>query len=1209
VWIAVGLTFVVALIVVIQPPGVASEGPEPVLEAYSVDRANLASLVAKLRAKYASTAGVRIASESRTGQILVLAPPEVHKEIGRLLRAPSPPPGQKTPSVPQKVSAGDPSPTSATLRVNIALRHIDWRRLEAGLARILGGPLPVLSSSNGDRATMALPTAGGDTVSLVIDRRHLRVTIDGPKTIVQSWARLVQLLDRPASRDDDRTQIVPLRQAKRNKVQHALTALHAAAYGVGDRRSGGARRPVRSTDELASMLFQPAESPDDNAPAAAPNGGRDDAAPAKPPTGADAAAPDAAAPPDAAARPDAADAAAVPAIDQRGGLIGPVQIEFLDGLDVVIIRGHKRDVDRVVGIINEIERLSAETEPMIKIYALRHVDSESLATIVITLYDEIFAPRSGRVSITPLVKPNSLLLIGREEGVKAAIELIVRLDKPVGPETQLQVFQLRHTSAEDAGAIVNEFFEDRGGLGVRVRVTADYRSNALIVQASPRDMAELRHLIEKIDVADGAATNRLQVFRLKNSLAEELAPVLQEAINGQATARPTGTGQAATSGRGAQLRSTMLTFLTVDPKGQRLLKSGILTDVKVVADTRANALVVTGPAASMPLMAALIEQLDGLPTAEAQIKVFTIINGDAVNLADMLQQLFDQPTTGGQPAVQTGAVPGESSLVPLRFSVDQRTNSIIASGSSGDLAVVEALLLRLDESDISQRKNVVYRLLNAPANDVSIAINDFLRSEREVQQIAPEAISPFQQIEREVIVVPEPVSNSLIVSATPRYFDEIMKLVEDLDRRPPMVMIQVLLAEVSLGEIDELGVELGLQDSLLFDRGVSAAALAPGFAFNNQPLGNEPGSLHTRETLGGQALSSFAVGRTNAELAYGGMVLSAGNESISVLVRALQDCRRLEVLSRPQVMTLDNQPAFVQVGARVPRITASNITTTGTVNSTVLENVGLLLGVTPRISPDGLVVMEIDAEKSDLGPVEEGIPIAVNASGDAVRSPIINITTAQTTISARSGQTVVLGGLITKSNSVIGRQVPLLGDIPLFGQLFRFDGLQEERTELLIILTPFIVETEEDVELIKQVESQRMSWCLADVVSIHGEGVLSGMEGTWNDSWDHEPGRIIYPDRDPTATEGPTTPELPDANRPVPPTNDSGSTERGRWEPGDPCPPRSVVSQNARRLHVPGRAEPKPPVVTPASFQDRETVGYRPTTRWHSSPTRLPPVR
>ena len=150
--------------------------------------------------------------------------------------------------------------------------------------------------------------------------------------------------------------------------------------------------------------------------------------------------------------------------------------------------------------------------------------------------------------------------------------------------------------------------------------------------------------------------------------------------------------------------------------------------------------------------------------------------------------------------------------------MDLRTNSIIATGSAGDLRIVEALLFRLDQKDIEQRKNTVYRLRNAPSADVAKSVNDFLRSERIVQQAAPGAVSPFQQIESEVVVVSEPVSNSLIISATPRFFDEILVLVEKLDAQPPQVMIQCMIAQITLNNTNEFGVELGLQDSLLFDR-------------------------------------------------------------------------------------------------------------------------------------------------------------------------------------------------------------------------------------------------------------------------------------------------------------------------------------------------------------------------------------------------------
>jgi hypothetical protein len=162
--------------------------------------------------------------------------------------------------------------------------------------------------------------------------------------------------------------------------------------------------------------------------------------------------------------------------------------------------------------------------------------------------------------------------------------------------------------------------------------------------------------------------------------------------------------------------------------------------------------------------------------------------------------------------------------------------------------------------------------------------------------------------------------------------------------------------------------------------------------------------------------------------------------------------------------------------------------------------VGLILNVLPRISPDGLVVMQITAQKSEVGPEAEGIPINISPQGNVLRAPRIEITQALTTVSALSGQTVVLGGLLQTRKFDVHRRVPLISDIPLIGDLFRYDSVAEERRELLIILTPRIVYGKLDADLVKQIESSRMSWILADVVNLHGEAGLRSRCDEWNDA-------------------------------------------------------------------------------------------------------------
>lgn len=1200
-------------------PG-AQPGSQSVLRSYSAGAMDPARLAAELQARIGNDPNVRIVSDKRTSQVLVVAPAELQQHIAAYIaraesamgaapaqagaQTASPGPGSQVslPGSGLKVAIGT-SPSLPNRVQEIQLQHVPAAQVENSLVEMLGNRLMPAGNAAGDVAEYRIKLSGNRSLGLSIDRRTHRVVVEGSGTPLDSCIRLVRALDDPARSADQSLRMVSLRMARAGDIQRTVDAIRSgdAAQGQSSRDNTVTVKPAASAPEQAAAQAQPAPG---RGAVAAP--------------GANA----------------AAVRGAIAKAEESGSLIGSVQIEYLEGLDVMVLRGHRRDVQQVIDIIEQIEKLSAQTQPSIELYPMQHVQCEAMVTMVRQLYDEVFASRQGNISITALVKPNALLLIGRPENVNTVLDLVKRLDQPVAPETQFQVFPLRHASATTAQTTVQSFFAQRGGLGPVVYVTSDYRSNSLIVQASPRDMAEVAAMLNKLDTPTSEAVNELRVFKLENTLADEVASVLQSAVTGRAVAGarttaqlgaaalPGVTPQLGQQAAGAEQKSNMLRFVTIDAHGQQRLSSGILTDVHITSDPRANSLLVSAPAESMPLLEALIKQIDKLPAMESQIKVFTIVNGDATTLIDILQTLFlRQGTTTGMAgafgqaaamAIRTASAAGESPLVQLRFAADARTNSIIASGSAGDLSVVEAILLRLDEGDIRNRKNIVYQLKNSPAQQVATALNQFLTNQRTLQQQAGTGlVSPFEQMEHEVVVVPEVVRNALIISATPRYFEEIQKIVEDLDARPPMVMIQVLIAQVQLGSTDEFGVELGLQDSILFDRSVLgdiqyatqtiynslgnpvqtnqtivSATNTPGYNFNTASgLGNSgsTSSLAGARQVGGQGLTNLGVGRVNSQLGYGGLVLSASSESVSALLRALKQCTRMEVLSRPQVMTMDNQPAFIQVGQRVPRISGVQVQTTGQVNNITMDNVGLIMAVTPRISPDGLVVMEIDAENSKVGPESEGIPVSINVNGDVIRSPRIDTTVAQTTVSATSGQTVVLGGLITKSKSAVHRRVPLLSDIPVLGNLFRYDSEIDDKNELLIIMTPHIVKNERDLDRIKQMEAARIDWCLTDVVKIHGDAGLRGRKDNW--SSDEVP--VVYPDVDAAATgksivPSAATPELipssatapgqpiqpaQPAKAPATPTTSPAAPTQKRNEPGVLKPtgqeplPRNVPQQ------------------------------------------------
>ena len=1086
----------------------------PVLHMYAVPAETMPAAVKRVRALFPDEQTVRVAAEPRGHKMVVVATPEVHQKIAEMLgvaardaSAPRVAPQGSRPPVGQPRQAPQEVPPPSAEFV-ISPVHVHAGQIESSLLRILGSRLEPLAGSRAkNRSRYRLKNPAGDWVDITVEGQDNVLVIRGAPNVARQLVRLVQATDVPRTGRDRTTRIVPFRVANPIKVKQALDAYRSTVIpvsGAGERGRtaspprGSSARPLPQQGSfhrypsgiaLVGYIFQAAE-------------------------------------------PEPATPAAQAAIDedtertnQLREMGMDVEVETLEDLDIVILRGREKDVEELSRIIEELERLSLEAEPDVVVMPLVHVKGKALAELIEEVEEDLVGGRQGRVSVLSLEKPNALLLIGWGEALSAIKKLIRKLDQPVSADTQMHVFTLKHAPASQVQQTVEEFLGDREGLGPQVIVTADARSNILIVQASPRDLQEVRLMVERLDTNQAGAVNQAQVFKIRNALADDLADTLETAIS-------------AARGGTADQPSAVLEFLALGEDGARLLTSGILDNVQITPDARNNTLLVTAPAESMELLAALIDQLDS-PVAVAQIKVFRVINGDANSLITMLRSLFPTSTGTAQGPNLAGAE-GETSLVPLRFSVDTRSNSIIATGSEGDLVIIEALLLRLDEKGLNLRQNQVYRLKNAPAAVVAQAVNDFLRNERIVQQAAPGVESPFQQLEREVVVVPEPISNSLILSATPRFFDEIAQIIEDLDSEPPQVLIQVLIAEIALDNADEFGVELGLQDSVLFDRSllgdlvsvsqslttvggtttdqnVVGASNVPGFNFNSSPVPDIPnsgsdGSLATSNIVGAQGLTNFRVGRMSEELGFGGLVLSASSESVSILIRALQASRRVDILSRPQIRTLDNQSAFIQIGERVPYITQSNVTGNGTIsNETELIDVGLIMGVTPRISPDGMVVMEIDAEKSKLQDESTGITIAVGPEG-SVQSPIIDTTFAQATVSAADGETIILGGMISKGDLTVERRVPYLADVPILGHLFRYDATVEERKELLIILTPHIIRGPDDNERIKQIETARMSWCCADVHAIHG---VSGL-CTVTDCPTCDAGvPVVYPDFDP----------------------------------------------------------------------------------------------
>lgn len=1036
--------------------------PQVAVQVYDVPSELVGAIGAQLRVYFRQNNRVSVTTEPSTGQLMVMAPPAVHEEIGtsltKLMQE-------------NKIKPGDRGTnTASTRQKTYKLQHLSASELESAIKSLAGPNASVTTDQSGRTVSFQVPNRTGRSDIVQVDRVNNEVVFVGAGPSSAGWGQVVFSLDQGQADVNNATHVVPLAPAEPSRVKSAIRLVRATTQQDG---GGQVEGQVGLDDDLPATAMGTLDS-----------------------------------------------------LGAGTGLFGDVQIEFVEEIDLVIIRGSKRDVQRTLEVIEKIKEQAKKTQPEVEVFRLSHANAEAVETLITELYSDIFEPRQGAVSITALGQPNALLLIGRKEVVESVKELIGKIDQPLENEDQLKVIRLEHASSVDVEQRIREFFtqnppdgEQRFGIGTRVKVLADYRTNSLIVQAAPREMVEVEKLIAELDVEGTTAENEVKVFKLKNTLSDDLQNVIQEVITGEGAGGDTAQAQPP-SGR-----------ITIMSDGGPV-ESGILAGVVVTSDPTVNALVVRAPSKSMELIGQLIAQLDELPDAEALIKVFPVKNGDATSLAQLLQQLFGLQVTAGQSTsggilglgnlnqqnagLSTG---GESSLVPLRISVDTRTNSVIVSGSETDLDVIQVLVLRLDEEGVENRRTEVIWLRNARSEDIANALNTFLQTQRQaVQQTLFQGgyISLYEQVDREVFVVAEPATNSLVLSATPRYYDTVMDVIARLDRRPPMVQIDCLIAEVQLDDGFEFGTEWGIQDGLLFDRGLATAGTLASPVFNLGPVQTVAGGQS--QNVAAQALSNFGVGRTNADL-IGGLVLSASSEAIGVMIRALQTAGRLQVLSAPKITTMESvEASTVLVGQIVPRVagvtnSAQGIGQTITTNDT---DVGLGLSVTPRVNQDGLVNMSIQVFNSKLGAEEQGIPVGFSDTGEVIRSPIIETTEATTWISAYTGQTVVFAGLISKQRQSTTRRIPILGSLPLVGPAFRFDQETEQRRELLVVMTPRIIQTEEDYNTLAQIESSRMSWCLADVQnSFGGAQELSPGNGLWGATQSG----VIYPDSQPTAIQ------------------------------------------------------------------------------------------
>jgi type II secretory pathway component GspD/PulD (secretin) len=798
--------------------------------------------------------------------------------------------------------------------------------------------------------------------------------------------------------------------------------------------------------------------------------------------------------------------------------------------NALLIAGPK---GRFADIIREVEKIDKPNDQSVRVQAfqLKKASAQVVGLQVRTLYSQRFpneGPPSALVRVSFDLSSNSVLVQASPADMADIADLIQKLDTMI-PESKsdFRIFQLRNALADELAQVLAQALTSNVQNPLLQATQPWYQQT--VTGTNLGALGGIGALIGGgLGGAGGLGGGQLgglgggQLGGLGGGglgglggqlggLGGQLGGLGGQLGGGAGTTNISVTvpSVGTASGGGISTKTNALRFFST--RDNQVVETGFLEDVHIVPNARTNALLVTAKPDTMRLIEKLIENLDTVSAARAYINIFTLKTADAVLTAQLLQQLFTgQNRTTATPGGAGGGAGGAggaggglgganaaagqvnarplltvtdlvspgATLIDLRISVDDRTNSLIVAGTLNDLETIRAVIAKLEASDVQGRHMDVYKLRNQAAADVAAAVQTFMNNHLTVLQGAA-YLTAFQQLQRNVQLVPEPVSNTILISATPRYFDEIKRLIERIDSQPPQVVIQVLIAEVQLTNNEEYGAEVGLQSPVLFQR--SGAPGAIGFNFNStQPLPNvadvQPGNVAF------QGINNLGVGRAGA-VGVGGFVFSAQSQSFNLLIRALKAQGRIDILSRPHIQVADSQTGFVQVGQNYPYLGSAVLATGGLSQQSInYFQTGVVMRVTPRVNPDGKILMRVEPQVSSVAPNPVNL-------GNGITQPVFNIETVQTTVLAADGETVVLGGLITKQDSRTENGVPFFKDIPGVGALFRYRTRSVNRREVLIIMTPTIVRTEYDNARVLAEEARRVNWCVPDVEKVHGHGL------------------------------------------------------------------------------------------------------------------------
>ncbi len=391
-----------------------------------------------------------------------------------------------------------------------------------------------------------------------------------------------------------------------------------------------------------------------------------------------------------------------------------------------------------------------------------------------------------------------------------------------------------------------------------------------------------------------------------------------------------------------------------------------------------------------------------------------------------------------------------SKLSGLLAVADERTRRIVLIGNGQSLREAQRLLKGLDVPSRTENFHV-YRLQNADAKTVAEQLSQILSVAAKLSP-DPKGVMPST-------VVPDLPTNSLVFTSSQEQFNSLKEILTQLDTQPKQVLLRGLIAEVNLNKLNSAGIDWAAWGGSVMGDVIAAGSAQIGSTSIPSQFVDLYNKMITTEKLEYDDKNGNAHTITNTE----------GKGLVYAYVKMLNKYDAINVLSMPRLMCTDNLQSHLQVGQVIPQMKGSLTDTTnpGAVqNSYEYKDVGLILTVTPHVRSGNLVALEIEQRIEEL----------MTTQGST--TPITSKREIKTNVLVGNGETIVLGGLIKEAEKALRNRVPLLSYIPLIGNLFKSNEKQREKIDLMIFLTPYILETPQQAsEITNQIvnDSQKMS--------------------------------------------------------------------------------------------------------------------------------------